>query len=109
MDLKYLQDRLKIYGEKAKERSERLNIQLPNYIAFPFCKLIEEIGEVAELLEKRYGIHQEISEEEFKKRFGEELSDVIIFLTHLANFSEVDLEEAINKKLGELEDKVKRD
>lgn len=102
MDLKYLQDIVREYGEKAKAESERLQITLPNEIAFPYLKLSEEIGEVADLLEKRYGIWREISDEEFKKRLGGELSDVVIFITHLANFSGINLEEAVRKKLEEL-------
>lgn len=109
MDLKYLQKVVGLYGQRAKDKAEKSNVQLPNYITFPFIKIVEEIGEVADLLDKRYGVRQKISEEEFRKKLGGELSDVITFLIHIANFTGVDLEEAIDTKLNELKDRVQQD
>ena len=103
MDFNYLQDKIRKYVDNAKARSEKLKVNLPNEIIFPYIKLVEEVGEVADLLEKYYGKRQEMSEEEFKQKFGGELSDIITFVTHLANFSGINLEEAIKQKLRELD------
>ena len=101
-----MQHKIKEHGEKFKVKSEELNNQLPNNISFPYFKAVEELGEVADLLVRKYGFQRkgkELSDEEFKEKLGEELFDVIICLTHLANFSGIDLDEAAKRKLKEMD------
>ena len=103
-----MQHKIKEHGEKFKAKSEELNHQLPNNISFPYLKAVEELGEVADLLVRKYGFQRkgkEISEEEFKEKLGEELTDVLMCLTHLANFSGIDLDEAVKKKLEEMDNR----
>lgn len=101
-----MQNKIKEHGEKFKVKGEELKNNLPNHISFPYFKAIEELGEVADILVRKYGFQRkgkEITEEEFNKKLGEEITDVIICLTHLANFSGVDLDEAVKKKLKEMD------
>ncbi len=108
MELKDMQDKIKEHGEKFKSKGEELKHTLPNTVSFPYFKAIEELGEVADLLVRKHGFQRkgkEISDEEFKEKLGEELTDVIICLTHLANFSGIDLDEAVKKKLKEMDNR----
>ena len=101
-----MQLKIKTYGEKFKAKSEKLNNQLPNEVSFPYLKAVEELGEVADLLVRRYGFQRkgkELSDEEFKEKLGEEIFDVIVCLINLANFSGIDLEKAAEKKLKEMD------
>jgi NTP pyrophosphatase (non-canonical NTP hydrolase) len=67
--------------------------------------LMEEVGEVARIMSRRYG---EQSEKESDKsvKLEDELADVLFVLICLANQTGVDLEEALKKNL---EKKTKRD
>lgn len=67
--------------------------------------LMEEVGEVARIMARRYG---EQSEKESDKsvKLEDELADVLFVLICLANQTGVDLEEALKKNL---EKKTKRD
>lgn len=108
MDLKDMQSKIREHGEKFKAKSKELEHHLPNNVSFPYFKAVEELGEVADLLVRKHGFQRkgkEISDEEFKKKLGEELSDVMTCLTHLANFSGIDLDEAIKNKLKEMDDR----
>lgn len=67
--------------------------------------LMEEVGEVARIMARRYGEQSE-KESDKNKDLGEELADVLFVLTCLANQTGIDLEEAINKNF---EKKTKRD
>ena len=60
--------------------------------------LMEEVGEVARIMARRYG---EQSEKESDKNLdlGDELADVLFVLICLANQTSVDLEEALKKNL----------
>jgi len=58
------------------------------------------LGEVADLLVKKYGFQKkgkEISDKEFKEKLGEELVNVITTLIHIANFSGIDLKPSFKK------------
>lgn len=66
-----------------------------------FIHIIEELGEVANELNKPNIRNEELR----KKELGEELSDVIIFLTRLANLNEIDLEKAINEKMSKVRER----
>jgi NTP pyrophosphatase (non-canonical NTP hydrolase) len=67
--------------------------------------LMEEVGEVARIMARRYG---EQSEKEFDKDkdLGDEMADVLFVLICLANQTGIDLESALKKNLDK---KTKRD
>ena len=78
---KYLLDR---YGGWATEQSM-------------FMKLVEEMGEVAEVLNKRAG--RKLSEEtDLKEQLGTELADLIHYAVAIAAIHEIDLADTIVKK-----------
>jgi NTP pyrophosphatase (non-canonical NTP hydrolase) len=67
--------------------------------------LIEEVGEVARIIARRYGEQSE-KESDKGKDLGDELADVLFVLICLANQTGVDLETALKKNL---EKKTSRD
>ncbi|MDG2371518.1 MAG: nucleotide pyrophosphohydrolase [Flavobacteriaceae bacterium] len=69
------------------------------------AQLTEEVGEVARIIARRYGEQSE-KEEDKNKDLGEELADVIFVVICLANQTNIDLQEAFDKKLKV---KIKRD
>jgi NTP pyrophosphatase (non-canonical NTP hydrolase) len=66
---------------------------------------MEEVGEVARIMARRYGEQSE-KESDKNKDLGDELADVIFVLTCIANQTGINLEEAIAKNF---EKKTKRD
>ena len=60
--------------------------------------LMEEVGEVARIMARRYGEKSE-KESDKNKDLGDELADVLFVLTCLANQTGVDLEQAVQKNL----------
>lgn len=67
--------------------------------------LMEEVGEVARIMARRYGEQSE-KESDKDKDLGDEMADVLFVLICLANQTGIDLEEAMRKNL---EKKTKRD
>ena len=67
--------------------------------------LMEEVGEVARIMSRRYGEQNE-KDSDKNKDLGDELADVLFVLTCIANQTEINLEEAIQKNF---EKKTKRD
>lgn len=67
--------------------------------------LMEEVGEVARIMARRYGEQSE-KESDKDKDLGDEMADVLFVLICLANQTGVDLEEAMRKNL---EKKTQRD
>ncbi|HLW40268.1 MAG TPA: nucleotide pyrophosphohydrolase [Brumimicrobium sp.] len=67
--------------------------------------LMEEVGEVARIMARRYGEQSE-KESDKGKDLGDELADVLFVLTCIANQTGVDLTEAMQKNLDK---KTKRD
>lgn len=67
--------------------------------------LMEEVGEVARIMARRYGEQSE-KESDKNKDLGDELADVLFVLTCLANQTGIDLTEAVKKNL---EKKTNRD
>lgn len=67
--------------------------------------LMEEVGEVARIMARRYGEQSE-KESDKNKDLGDELADVMFVLVCLANQTGIDLEEAIRKNF---EKKTMRD
>ncbi len=63
-----------------------------------FMHLIEEIGEVANHLNRPNIRNKEIE----KQKLAKELCDVLIFIARLANIYDINLEDAIESKINEL-------
>ena len=62
-----------------------------------FMKLVEEIGEVAEVLNKRSG-RKATDEEDLQQELAEELADMIHYIVAIAAINEIDLTEIILEK-----------
>lgn len=60
--------------------------------------LMEEVGEVARIMARRYGEQSE-KESDKNKDLGDELADVLFVVMCLANQTGIDLEEALKKNL----------
>jgi NTP pyrophosphatase (non-canonical NTP hydrolase) len=67
--------------------------------------LMEEVGEVARIMARRYGEQSE-KESDKNKDLGDEMADVLFVLICLANQTGIDLEKVLKKNL---EKKTKRD
>lgn len=67
--------------------------------------LMEEVGEVARIMARRYGEQSE-KESDRNKDLGDEMADVLFVLICLANQTGIDLTDALIKNL---EKKTKRD
>lgn len=67
--------------------------------------LMEEVGEVARIMARRYGEQSE-KESDKGKDLGDELADVLFVVMCIANQTGIDLEEAMKKNL---EKKTNRD
>ncbi len=67
--------------------------------------LMEEVGEVARIMSRRYGEQSE-KESDKDKDLGDELADVMFVLICLANQTGIDLEAAMRKNLDK---KTQRD
>ena len=70
-----------------------------------FARLVEEIGELARILNHLYGEKPKKSEEK-RQELEEEIGDVLYTLICLANSSNVDLDRAIKKSFAKV---MKRD
>ncbi len=73
-----------------------------------FMKLIEEIGEVAEVLNKRSG-RKASDSLEWKEDLAKELADVIHYTAAIATANEIDLSETILEKDRKAAAKYHRD
>lgn len=67
--------------------------------------LMEEVGEVARIMARRYGEQSE-KESDKNKDLGDELADVLFVLMCIANQTGIDLDEALRRNL---EKKTNRD
>ncbi len=67
--------------------------------------LMEEVGEVARIMARRYGEQSE-KESDKNKDLGDELADVMFVIMCIANQTGINLEEALQKNL---EKKTNRD
>ncbi|MFM7024402.1 MAG: nucleotide pyrophosphohydrolase [Flavobacteriales bacterium] len=67
--------------------------------------LMEEVGELARIMARKYG-EQSFKNKEEEKNLGDEMADVLFVLTCLANQTGVNLEEAIQRNM---EKKTNRD
>lgn len=62
-----------------------------------FMKLVEEIGEVAEVLNKRSG-RKATEEEDLQQELAEELADMIHYIVAIAAINHIDLPKTILEK-----------
>lgn len=62
-----------------------------------FMKLVEEIGEVAEVLNKRAGI-KDTQETDLQEQLGVELADMIHYIVAIAALNDIDLTRVIIEK-----------
>lgn len=69
------------------------------------AQLTEEVGEVARIIARRYGEQSE-KESDKDKDLGEELADVLFVVLCLANQTDVDLQNAFDKRMDK---KAERD
>ncbi len=60
--------------------------------------LMEEVGEVARIMARRYGEQSE-KESDKQKRLDDELADVLFVLICIANQTGINLEEALQKNI----------
>lgn len=90
----------KIVDDWIKEFGVRYFDELTNT-----AMLMEEVGEVARIMARRYGEQSE-KESDKNKDLGDEMADVMFVLICLANQTGIDLEAALRKNL---EKKTKRD
>lgn len=68
-------------------------------VHFSFAQLVEEIGELARDINSPRLRNMEID----KKNLKGEFADVMIQLMRLAEFFDIDIEDAVNKKIKELQ------
>lgn len=73
-----------------------------------FMKLVEEIGEVAEVLNKRDG-RKASDHEDLKSQLANELVDVIHYAFAIASLNDIDLNNAILEKDRQASVKYKHD
>ncbi|TWS94581.1 MazG nucleotide pyrophosphohydrolase domain-containing protein [Streptococcus sp. sy018] len=63
-----------------------------------FMKLVEEIGEVAELLNQRAGRKDIVAETDLSERLAEELADILHYTLALAAVNQLDMTKTILEK-----------
>ena len=63
-----------------------------------FMKLVEEMGEVAEVMNKKSGVKYPEQGDELQEQLGAELADMVHYVVALATLNGIDLTEAIFKK-----------
>lgn len=92
--------------ENAKKYQEKYNVKIDE--DFALVKLYEEVGELSEAVlayKKKCRPEKFITDEEAKKNLGKEIADVVGIAIVYAHLLEIDLEEAIDKKWINKEEK----
>ena len=69
-----------------------------------FARLMEEVGELARLVNHRFGTKPKKAAEG-EQEFGEELADVLFVILCMANEQGIDLEEAFERVLEKYRDR----
>lgn len=98
MELKELQRKV---DEWIKEYGVRYFNELTNTVI-----LMEEVGELARIMARKYG-EQSFKDGEEESKLGEEMADVLFVLMCLANQTGINLEEAFMKKMLQKTDRDK--
>ena len=88
-----LKEAQKVVDDWIKEYGVRYFDEMTNT-----AMLMEEVGEVARIMARRYGEQSE-KESDKSKDLGDEMADVLFVLICLANQTGIDLEEALRKNL----------
>jgi len=96
MDIKEFQQRV---NDLIKGFDNKFNCE--HNVNATFIHLVEEVGEIANELNKPNIRNKELKKEEL----AEELVDTLVFTTHLANLHDIDLEKAIEEKLNKLKER----
>jgi NTP pyrophosphatase (non-canonical NTP hydrolase) len=105
MDLKDLQIGIKELSERS---NKNLSYDKPEVISY--MKIIEEIGEITNIMVETQLLSRKdgpITKERAKEELGRGISDAIIALFSLANNSNIDMNEAIKKKMSIHDDRYK--
>jgi len=89
-----IQDAQKAVDEWIKDHGVRYFDELTN-----MAQLTEEVGEVARIIARRYGEQSE-KESDKNKDLGEELADVVFVVLCLANQTDINLQDAFDKRLN---------
>jgi len=93
-----------LIGMKISEAQKKIDDWIKQYGVRYFNELtntailMEEVGEVARIMARRYGEQSE-KESDKQKNLGDELADVLFVVMCLANQTGIDLEEALTKNL----------
>jgi NTP pyrophosphatase (non-canonical NTP hydrolase) len=85
-----LQDYIK---QQAEERGWNKNDYLEIFLLFS-----EEVGELAKAIRNKTGLYAEQNKQYKKDEVENEMADVLNYLLDLANYFEIDLEEAFRNK-----------
>ena len=89
----------KKYSEIVKKIDKKYNIQRDAYLSF--TQLMEEIGELANEINKPKLRNKAVD----KENLGGEFADVILQISALADLLDVDIEEAVEKKIKILKER----
>ena len=105
MNLKNLQDKIKVLNEQTKPHN-KLYTQTEKEILTKTVKLNEEVGELANDILSVLKLQRRAKLEKFDKRnIYEEFADVIITTIQLAQAAGVNIDRAVNDKLKKIEHK----
>lgn len=89
---------IKEYQEEVDKWIKEIGVRYFNELTNT-AVLMEEVGEVARIMARRYGEQSE-KESDKNKDLGDEFADVLFVLTCLANQTGVDLEAAIERNFA---------
>ena len=105
MNLKNLQEKVKLLGDKTKVE---YNVESPKEreILAKTVKLNEEVGELCNDILSILQLQRASKLERFEKNnFYQEFADVIITLLHLAKHTNVDVDRAVKEKIKTIKNK----
>lgn len=109
MDLRHLQERIKIHSDKTKF-DYSLTTPKEQEVLARTVKLNEEVGELCNDILAVLKLQRKSKLEKFDKRnFYEEFGDVILSTIQLATAAGVDIDRAISDKLKKVEERYGKD
>src|SRR6266852_4957935 len=109
MNLKSLQDKVRILNEKTRPHY-KLYTQKEKEILTKTVKLNEEVGELCNDILSVLKLQRKAKLDKFDKRnFYEEFADVLITTIQLASVAGVDIERALSDKLKKIEERYSKD
>ena len=105
MNLKSLQEKIKILNEKTKPQY-KLYSQTEKEILTKTVKLNEEVGELCNDILSILRVQRKAKLDKFDKRnVYEEFADVILTTLQLASSAKVDIERAVEDKIKKIEER----